>query len=66
MDSNSFARRKWARANGKIFSVDASRGKGGHQMVRVGDKTTTVKTGEIGTGLLSAMLGQLDIPKGDF
>lgn len=56
----------WAKANGHEFSIDASRGKGGHQIIRVGDRKTTVKTSEIGVGLLHAMLGQLNIPKGEF
>jgi hypothetical protein len=58
--------RKWARINGQPFSEDASRGKGGHQIVHVGDKWTTVKTGEIGVGLLKAMLNQLGIERDDF
>ena len=58
--------RSWAKANGQEFSIDASRGKGGHQMIRVGDRKTTVKTSEIGPGLLNAMLGQLNIPKDEF
>jgi mRNA interferase HicA len=58
--------RKWAKANGLPISVDAARGKGGHQLLKVGDFRTTVKTGEIGEGLLNAMLGQLGIPKKGF
>jgi hypothetical protein len=58
--------RTWARANGLEFRLDASRGKGGHQMLRVGERATTVKTSEIGPGLLAAMLAQLGIPKDEF
>lgn len=65
MNGKQFIRqaRKWANANGQTMTVEKSRGKGGHQVVRIGGKWTTVKTGEIGTGLLNAMLGQLGIPK---
>ncbi|HZR87922.1 MAG TPA: hypothetical protein VFB02_14020 [Bradyrhizobium sp.] len=68
MNGKEFIRkaRKWAKANDREFAVNASRGKGGHKMVQVGDRRTTVKTGEIGTGLLAAMLEQLNIPKGEF
>lgn len=58
--------RKWANAKGETFTVEASRGKGGHQMARLGDRVTTVKSGEIGSGLLAAMLKQLGIPKDEF
>jgi hypothetical protein len=58
--------RGWARAHGVDFEVERKRGKGGHQIVRVGEHWTTVKSGEIKTGLLSAMLAQLGIPKGEF
>lgn len=58
--------RKWANVSGEAFAVEKARGKGGHQIVRIGGRWTTVKTGEIGTGLLAAMLGQLGIPKDEF
>lgn len=68
MNGRQFIRqsRKWAKANRRQFSVEKGRGKGGHQIVRVGETWTTVKTGEIGAGLLAAMLDQLGIPKEDF
>ena len=59
--------RKWARANGRVLSVEKARGKGGHQIARLDNGCwTTVKSGEIGTGLLNAMLDQLEIPKQEF
>jgi hypothetical protein len=68
MNGPQFVRRarKWANANGKILTVEKARGKGGHQIARLEGRWTTVKTGEIGTGLLAAMLVQLGIPKGEF
>jgi hypothetical protein len=58
--------RKWANSRGLVMTVDAKRGKGGHQIATIDAKWTTVKTGEIGVGLLSAMLEQLGIPKDEF
>ena len=46
--------------------VDRSRGKGGHQIVWINARRTTVKTGEIGKGLLAEMLDQLGIPREEF
>lgn len=68
MNGDQFIRRarKWAKANGLEERVVASRGKGGHQTQYIGGRFTVVKTGEIGTGLLRAMLKQLDIPKDEF
>lgn len=68
MNGTEFIRRarKWAKANGVELTVDASRGKGGHQQVRTPFGLTHVKTGEIGPGLLHAMLRQLGIPKDEF
>ena len=59
------ATRQWAKANGQPFALESNRGKGGHQIVRVGRAWTTVKSGEIGPGLLAKMLADLNIPKGD-
>ncbi len=68
MNGKQFIRRarKWAKANGLPERVEASRGKGGHQTQYIGKRLTTVKSGEIGTGLLRAMLDQLGIPKDEF
>jgi len=56
----------WANSRGLSFSVEASRGEGGHQILRVGDKWTTVQTGELKRGVFHAMLKQLGIPKEEF
>lgn len=68
MNGKQFIRRarKWARANNLPVTVYSKRGKGGHQMMDVGSRRTTVKSGEIGPGLLDAMLDQLAIPKEEF
>lgn len=68
MNGKQFIRRarKWAKGKGQTLVVDAARGKGGHQMAWIGSRFTTVKTGEIGTGLLADMLDQLGIPKEEF
>jgi len=58
--------RKWARANGLDEHVEPSRGKGGHVTQVIGGRFTVVKTGEIATGLLHAMLKQLAIPRDEF
>ena len=57
---------KWAKANSLGHVVYPSRGKGGHKIVEVGGRRTTVKTGEIGPGLLRKMQSDLGIPKGAF
>lgn len=68
MNGKQFIRqaREWAKAHGQTVVVDSERGKGGHQLVRIGANKTFVKTGEIGPGLLHAMLKQLAIPKDEF
>ena len=48
------------------FVHDPSHGKGSHGTVHVGELHTTVPHGEIGRGLLAAMLKQLGIKKEDF
>lgn len=57
---------RWAKANGREWRVDTSRGKGGHKLLFVGERRTTVQTGEIPAGTLHAMLKQLAIPKEEF
>lgn len=42
------------------------RGKGGHCQVRLADRLTTVKSGEIGKGLLAKMLRDMNVPKDEF
>jgi hypothetical protein len=60
------AAKAWANVRGLSFGVEASRGKGGHQILRVGDRWTTVQTGELKPGVFHAMLKQLGIPKEEF
>jgi len=60
------AARVWAQAHGAPFSVEKCRGKGGHKILRVGDKWTTVQTGELKPGVFHAMLKQLGIPREEF
>lgn len=68
MDGKEFIRRarEWAKAHDHAVELQKSRGKGGHQRLLVGGRITTVKTGEIGKGLLADMLRQLGIPKDEF
>ena len=68
MNGKEFIRRatKWARANSVDVRLEASRGKGGHQLLFLGDRRTTVQTGELKPGTFHAMLKQLNIPKEEF
>lgn len=68
MNGKEFIRRAraWARDRGLECKVDPSRGKGGHQTIYVGDRWTTVQTGELKPGTLSAMFRQLGIRKEEF
>jgi mRNA interferase HicA len=56
--------RELAKRNGVSFREE-NRGKGSHERVYYGDKFTTVKHGDIGLGLLSAMCRQLGNDKRD-
>jgi hypothetical protein len=56
----------WAKRHDVAWRVEASRGKGGHKLLYVGERRTTVQTGEIPPGTLHAMLRQLAIPKAEF
>jgi hypothetical protein len=49
VNGKEFIRRatKWAKTHETGIVVDASRGKGGHQVVRIGVKWTIVQTGEL-------------------
>jgi len=68
MNGKEFIRRArtYARAHGLPFEVSPERGKGGDQLIRVGGRPTSVKSGEIGAGLLHKMLRDLAIPKDGF
>jgi hypothetical protein len=66
MDDKEFKKRlkKLARNNG-IDYRETRQGKSSHSRVYYGEKLTTVRKGEIGTGLLSDMCKQLGITKKD-
>lgn len=68
MNGKEFIRRTqfWAKAQGVECIVETSRGKGGHRVVRLEAKWTTVQTGELKPGVFHAMLKQLGIPRGEF
>ncbi|PRD45931.1 hypothetical protein C5748_02000 [Phyllobacterium phragmitis] len=53
--------RKLARKEGKFFEIIANRGKGSHIRVTLGDKTTTIKDGELTRTYVSIVLRQLGI-----
>ena len=42
---------------------DARRGKGGHRRVWIGERFTTIPSGELATGTMEAILKQLGLPK---
>lgn len=68
MNGKEFIRRlrAYAKANGLDLAISPERGKGGHQLVRLADRPTTVKSGQIGKGLLAKMLRDLAVPKEKF
>jgi len=68
VNGKEFIRRatNWTKAHEAEIVVDVSRGRGGHQVIRIGSKWTTVQTGELKPGILHAMLKQLGIPKDEF
>jgi len=57
--------RKLARQTGAQVQLDRAQGKGSHQTLAYGARRTTVKSGEIGIGLLHAMCKQLGIDPKD-
>ena len=58
--------RRYARKTKLVFDLDTRRGKGSHQTVYVGEFSTLVQHGEIGTGTLLQMLKDLNIDRRDF
>jgi len=68
MNRQQFIKRlkRLSKKTGMAVRVDSKTGKGSHGRVYYGDKFTTVVDHEIGTGLLNAMLKQLDIKKSEF
>jgi hypothetical protein len=57
------ALKAYAKANKLVYSWNSGHGKGGHGRVTVGGVFTTVPSGEIKTGLKSAILKQPGLPK---
>ena len=55
-----------ARNTGQDFQYDPGHGKGSHGRVYVGSRFTTVQQGELGRGVLAAMLRQLGIDRKEF
>jgi len=53
--------RRYARKNGLSLEVDARRGAGSHYIVRLGDKWTTVQSGELEPFKVGRICGQLGI-----
>ena len=67
MNGDEFIRRVRKLAKKQGYHCDVTtQGKGSHRTHEYGDKRTTVKHGEIGKGLLSAMMRQLGLRKDDF
>ena len=58
--------KKHGKMNNVAVRFDCKQGKGRHGTLYYGDRKTTVKHGEIGPGLLAALLKQLGIQKEDF
>ena len=67
---NEFLKRvkRYSKANDLAYRFEARKGKGSHGRLYVGSQFTTIKDRkkELGKGLLSAMLDQLDIKPEDF
>lgn len=55
--------RTYCKKNGLGFEYQARPGKGAHGRVIVGDRFTTVKSGEINPVMKEVMLKQLGLPK---
>lgn len=68
MNGQEFIRRarRYARRNRLDFHFDPGRGKGSHGTVYVGNRRTIVQHGEIGRGVLSTMLKELEINRRNF
>lgn len=64
MKREQFARavRKWARKRGVSVSVDSRLGKGSHYLMTVGDRSTTLKSGDYTPGYVRLLCKQLNIP----
>ena len=55
--------RRYARKNGLNFLLTASRGKGSHVTIVVGNRRTIVKSGELKPGYVALLLKQLGLPQ---
>ncbi len=68
VNGREFIRRsqRWAKDRDVDVVLDPTRGKGGHQLLRIGARWTTVQSGELKAGVYNAMLKQLGIPKEEF
>jgi predicted RNA binding protein YcfA (HicA-like mRNA interferase family) len=53
--------RRFARKNGLAFDLLRDKGKGSHDTVKVGDRTTTVQSGELKPLWIKRILRQLEI-----
>lgn len=58
--------RRYARKNGLSFDLLKHKGKGSHYTVKVGDKATTVQSGELDPIRVRRILNQLDIAPAAF
>lgn len=59
------ALRRYARKRGVPFDLDRARGKGGHCRLRVGEKVTTVQSGELSPFHVHRICDQLAIDPAD-
>ena len=68
MNGREFTRRarRYARRTGQRFYLNTKRGKGSHVTLRIGERRTVVKYGEIQRGMLFSMLRQLGIDRKEF
>ena len=68
MNGREFVRqaRRYARNNGLDINFDPSRGKGSHDKLTIGERSTTVQHGEIAPQTLSSMFRQLQINRREF
>jgi len=68
MNSKAFIRRarRYAKRHDLAFHFDARKGKGSHGCLFLGEKLTTVKHGNISTGLIRKMLRDLCIDTEEF
>jgi hypothetical protein len=53
--------RKWDRSKGIPFAVITDKGKGSHYRIKVGGKSTTVKSGELRPGYVALIKKQLGV-----